>query len=323
MSGNSDYQKKDETAAPVISVVIVHWNTEPELTDCLASLMAAGFPAMEIIIIDNNSDNIDEFAGRPLPSSVRLVRNAGNRGFAPAVNQGLNEARGRYVLLLNPDIQVRGNALQRMVDFLETNGRAAVTGKLCGPDGSFQRYNPSIPTTFAIFARFTLLEPFLRESRQVKNYLMLDMDPSREQFVEQAPGACLMVGRDVLDELGGMDERYPLFFNDVDLSLRLTRSGVRITFLPETEFLHQSQVSLKKMPKATMRAEMNVSAVRFVKEYYGGLKAIMLKAALFADMVVRFSVNTLRFFIGKKGRKELSAAFSGLLRFLYGRSLFD
>ncbi len=229
-----------------LSIVIPSWNTTDLLRACLASVVAADKPETEIIVVDNGSaDGSPDMVEREFPE-VLLVKNDENRGFAGGCNQGMELARGDYVLLLNSDTELRGSVLPRLVDFLrEHPDYAAAAPKLVNPDGSTQRACKRFPSLATALFFGTPLERWWPESPELRRYFMLDWDHEGERDLEQPPAACLLLSRRTLDRVGVFDEDLWLFYNDVDLSRRIARTGLKTRYLSDVEVLHHEGASTK------------------------------------------------------------------------------
>ncbi|MFA6450354.1 MAG: glycosyltransferase family 2 protein [bacterium] len=307
-----------------VSVVIVHWNTETDLANCLNKILDSNLTDYEIIVVDNFSDNIDTIPWRDYKGKARLIRNMRNEGYARATNQGVAVARGEYVLLLNPDVELNAEGVRRMVEAIEDDAMAgAATARLVWPDGGFQRYYTRFPTVAALVARLTILEPALRNTSLVRNYLKTDMDPEIAQRVETAPGACLLIKNSSLERIGPMDERLPLFFNDVDYCIRLRNAGLGIVYEPRAVFVHESQASVKKLDQALWRAELRLSAVRYIRKHHGSLKAFALKWILTKDLIARQAAGAMRKAARERGGADARAGWKGIAMVLKDESLFD
>jgi hypothetical protein len=308
----------------VISIVVVSYNSAEELKTCIGAALSAGIKGAEIIVVDNASEDADSLPRGDWPANVKLIRNSRNEGYARAVNRGFAETRGRFVLLLNPDVVVDGAGLSLMMDALDSDTAAwAAAARLDWPDGRFQRYYTAEPTAAALAARLTILEPLFRNSAVVRNYLKSDMDPDAPQEIETAPGACLMIKKSALEAVGGMDERFPLFFNDVDFSRRLRGAGGKIVYVPGARFAHQMQASVGRMEPALRRAELMLSAVRYVGKYGGRPRAFALKLLFVIDSKLRAAAAALRVLAGRKKRGAFGSAVRAAVMVAFDRSLFD
>ncbi len=203
-----------------LSVIIVNWNTRDHLISCLVSLhetMSQG--DTQVIVVDNASvDGSTQKVRERFPGD-RLVSNGTNRGFAGGVNDGLKLARGEYILILNPDIVLRKGVVDGLITYLE--GHPDVGGimpLLRNEDGSVQKgYVRKIPTLMQVVLFATVLQPWAsRRQRLVQRYLEAPLASSDAVVVEQIPGAFLLTTRRVIDRVGQFDERFRLFFEDVE-----------------------------------------------------------------------------------------------------------
>jgi len=267
------------SAAPELSVVIPSWNTKDYLAACLRTLAAAEKPATEVIVVENGSqDGSLEYLREHHPE-VRLIVNAKNEGFARGSNQGMREARGRYVLLLNTDTEVAPDAVKRLHEFLETHpGYGAVAPRLVHRDGSTQRTVQEFPTLKTALFFSTPLERWLPESRELRRYFMRDWDQESSRDVDQPPAAVLLLRKAVLDQVGLFDEELWLFYNDVDLAKRIRAAGWKTHYLAEAKVLHHVGGSTSKF--ADFVATWQRDRLRYYRKHHGGLGAAWLKACV-------------------------------------------
>ncbi len=231
-------------------VVVVTYNSQAEIGRCLDSLAAAG--AHEVVVIDNAStdDTVSEARSRP---GVRVVANPWNRGFAAAANQGIELVQQDFVLLLNPDTEVRGG-LETLVHACEQPGIAAAGGRLIGPDGQVQagfmvRRLPA-PATLAFEALgINRLWPGNPINRR---YRCVGFDAEQPAEVEQPAGAFLMLRRDAWRALGGFDETFfPLWFEDVDFCKRAAETGYNVCYVPSAVAVHAGGYSVRRLSTAS------------------------------------------------------------------------
>jgi hypothetical protein len=219
-----------------LTIAIVSYNCRDYLRACLASLPAE---IGEVSVVDNaSSDGAAEMVEAEFPA-VALIANRENRGFAAACNQALRSARGRYLLLLNPDTTVSPGALQEMLSFLDSHPRAAAAAcRLANPDGTLQPSVRAFPTPAAVLGMFTVLGclGFFRSA--VRRYRQTDFDYGRESRIEQPMGAALFLRREAWEKAGGMDEGYFLYLEEVDLCRRLFDAGGEIWYNPRCNILH-------------------------------------------------------------------------------------
>jgi GT2 family glycosyltransferase/lipopolysaccharide/colanic/teichoic acid biosynthesis glycosyltransferase len=223
------------------SVVIVSHNSRESLYPCLTTLQR--FPpsaSWEAIVVDNAStDGTPEMVSARFPA-VRLVTNAANLGYSRAVNQGMRLAKGEYFLVLNPDVTTREGSLQNLLDFAESHPEGGLFGaRLLHPDGRLQYSCRSFYTVKVLLLRRTPLGRLFPNSRALREHLMLDYDHLTPRAVDWVLGACMLVRRKVVESVGFMDERFFLYFEDVDWCYRIQRAGWKVFYVPEAVMEHQ------------------------------------------------------------------------------------
>ncbi len=223
-----------------LSIVIVNWNTRDYLVGALKSIYdhAPACP-FEVIVVDNaSSDGSAEAVAERFPQ-VTLVRSTSNEGYAKGNNIGIARATGEFVLLLNPDVIVPEGALDKAVTYLESHRDVGAIGaRQIGPDGRAQRSVRGFPTPVSVAAEALGLSRLFPNSRTLAAYRMGWFTYDREADVDQPMGTFLMIRREALDRVGPMDERFPIFFNEVDWCYRAKTAGYRIVFVPEVTIVH-------------------------------------------------------------------------------------
>ncbi len=262
---------------PVVSIVIVSWNTRGLLVDCLRSLRRSDpTPACEVIVVDNaSSDDTVEVVRRDFPE-VRLIETGMNLGYAAGNNVGIEAARGRHVFLLNSDTEVRPDAIRRLSEFLDAHPEhAAASAKLLNPDGSLQRACMNFPTRLTAVAFDTWFGKRVFK-REVDRYFARDFDHLHSADVLQPPAAALMIRREVLDRFGALVDDLFLFFNDVELCRRLHRLGYRVRFLAEAEIVHHGGASTKLYRDFAL--EWHKNRARYYRLEYGATGFLLAKA---------------------------------------------
>jgi GT2 family glycosyltransferase len=271
---------------PDLSVVIVSWSCRDELADCLASL--AGAPRdveRETIVVDNASaDGTAEMVRERFPD-VRLIANETNRGFAAANNQGIRLARGRNLLFLNPDTVVREGALGELVRTLDRDdGIGACGARLLGADGSTQSSVRSFPTFAALLHQYTPLRMLGVLKGAYRRYRARDFDYGRSADVDALMGAALCVPRRVLDRVGPFDERFFVYFEEVDLCRRIRAAGLRNRFVAEARITHVGGVSASRAPASRYLCR---SMFRYMRKHRGRVRGAFGTVVLWLGMLVR------------------------------------
>lgn len=224
---------------PVISAIIVNYNAGRLLRDCVDSLLASPL-SLEVIVVDNaSSDNsLDSLAGLPL---VRIVKNSVNSGFAAGCNIGTRLAGAERLLFINPDCVVAADALSELMRALAEDGVGMVGGFLVNPDGSEQAGGRrSIPTPWRSFVRaFGLVRFANRWPRLFFDFHMQNQPlPKQPMDVEAISGACMLVKREAVSDVGYWDEGYFLHCEDLDWCMRFRQKDWRILFVPDARIQH-------------------------------------------------------------------------------------
>jgi len=233
-----------------LSVVLVYYKTPGPLLQCLASLAPELMgSSAEVVVVDNDSrDGVTALLADRFPA-VRVRVNPDNQGYAGGVNRGLLETRGEFVLIMNPDCEVRPGAVAALVRYLSTHPRTAIAGpKILNPDGSLEYSARSFPDhlTF-LFNRYSLLHRLFPNNRHSQRYLLSDWDHACERDVDWLSGACLLVRRAAVDRVGPMDEAYFMFNEDVDWCRRMNLAGFSVTYVPDAVVVHHIGASRKRV----------------------------------------------------------------------------
>ncbi len=234
-----------------VAIVIVSYNTCDMLRDCLRCIPAAIQPlTAQVYVVDNNStDGSAEMVAKEYPE-VDLTVNPGNAGFAAANNQALLRASARHVLLLNPDTEAKPGSLRTMVEFLDAHSDAGACGPmLLNTDGSLQKSGARFPTLFSEFVGHAGLWRLAPRWHDLKLRWGRD-DFTQRCEVDQVSGACLMVRSDVMAKVGPLDDRFFMFYEEVEWCLRIKTAGWKVYYIPEAQVTHHWMGSVRKVNKA-------------------------------------------------------------------------
>lgn len=234
-----------------VSVIIVNWNTQEILRDCLKSVYEETRDiSFEVVVVDNaSSDGSVEMVQEKFPQVI-LIENTENRGFAAANNQGMCVARGRYVLLLNSDTIVLDGAIQKTIAFADQHTEAAVVGcKTFYPDGALQRNCFMYPALVnMLLSAFFLNKLFPRNKFFGRERMAWwDLDDVRE--VEVVCGCYALVRSEAIDQVGMMEERLFMYGDDPDWCFRFKKAGWKTLFTPDAEIIHWGGQSTKGMAR--------------------------------------------------------------------------
>lgn len=212
---------------PVVSIIIVSWNVKDLLRQNLSQLFALRDEVpTEVIVVDNASQDGSARMVREAFPWVTWIQNDWNAGFSAAVNEGLQVARGRVVLLLNPDMCVRAGALRRVVDILDARPDIGVVGaRLLAPDGTLVPSVRRDPTRWDQWAILLKLPHLALARRALDRYHATDMDYAVSQAVEQVRGSFVAFRASLTQAIGEYDERFFLWFEDVDFCKRVREAG--------------------------------------------------------------------------------------------------
>lgn len=255
------------------SVIIVNWNTRERLRECLRSVFASdGCISFEVFVADNGSlDGSAEMVTKEYPR-VHLIKNQKNLGFATANNQAIRRANGSHILLLNPDCKLSSGALENMLTFLRGNPKAGVVGgKLCDEEGNLQPSVRRFPDFYSQAAILLKLHKILPNLNSIKKYLAEDFDYSWHGHAHQVMGAFFAVPRQVFSEIGLLDEKFFLWFEEVDFCKRVKMAGYEVCFTPMAEATHSGGASFNQLFSAAKQKIWNKSLSRFMLKHHGVL----------------------------------------------------
>jgi N-acetylglucosaminyl-diphospho-decaprenol L-rhamnosyltransferase len=271
---------------PDLAVVVVNYNAGPFLTRCLASVEAAATEVeVAAVVVDNASS--DDSVDRALHEHprTRMIRNAENRGFAAAANQGIAATDAPLVLLLNPDAEILTGSLDALVRVARERPRAGAIGLLVrNPNGSIQPSARRVPRLGEAIGH-AFLGPFLPRNRWTRSYTMAGWDRSSERQVEWVSGSAMLLRREALDQAGAFDEGYFMYVEDVDLCTRLRRGGWEVRFSPAVEVQHEIGVSARGQER-----RMAMAHSRSIYRYFATWRRgpwILLRPLVWAGLWLR------------------------------------
>ena len=292
---------------PTLSVIIVSWNVRDLLQRALASVFASwgGEPGLEVIVVDNASrDGSVQMLHETFPQ-VRVIANAENRGFPGGNNQGIAAATGDFLLLLNPDTEVLADALPRMVDYLRARPDVGMVGpQLLNADGSVQSSRRHFPTVPVLFLESTWLDKLV--PRKHRRYYYAQNRPDHvTQDVDWITGAAMLTRREVIDRIGGMDEGFFMYSEELDWCKRIKTTGWRVVYFPEARIVHYEGKSSEQVVPAR-HVYFQSSKVRYTRKYHGPIVAETLRGWLLAQYSWQIVVEAAKWLVGH--RRDLRAS---------------
>jgi N-acetylglucosaminyl-diphospho-decaprenol L-rhamnosyltransferase len=259
----------------------------------------AGSLDLELFVIDNASHEFDAAAITAVFPNATVSINDDNRGFAAATNQGLRDARGRYVLLLNPDTRVEPDTVPAMVAYMDARPDVGcATARLVLPDGSLDlACRRAFPTPARSFYRITLLSRLFPRSRRFGQYNLTYLDEHQEAEIDSPCGAFMMVRSEVINQVGLLDERYFMYGEDIDWAFRMKQAGWRVMYTPAAIAHHVKRASSSRARSRTIRAfheAMRIFYRQHYEESYPRLVSWVIYRAIDAREAIELAAHRLR-----------------------------
>ena len=273
---------------PDASVVVVTHNALPWIERCLESVRGE-----EVVVVDNgSSDGSADVVREQLPEA-RVIEQE-NLGLAAGWNRGMEEASGRYFLILNSDAWLTDGSLRRLVAFADQQPDAAIVGpRLLNPDGSLQRSVRGFPTLWRLATEYFFLRKLAPRSRALNAFYAGGFDHQHVREAEFLMGACMLVRREAVDQVGPLDEDFFLFSEETDWAYRFREAGWKVVFFPEAECVHVGGASHGgRMFRENVRGHL-----RFLAKHRGDAYAERARKLLRAATGIRGVL-----FRGERGR---------------------
>ena len=268
------------------SVVTVNYDSWPYTMRCIDSLYETGYGDFEVVVVDN-----DQEAAPEIPHPARLIRNPENVGFARACNQGIAASDGEYVILVNPDTLVKGDFFEGLEKFFGENPRAGIAGpRIVDDEGNLQlSARGELSFVSGLLGRTSLLTRLFPSNPLVGRLFPAAKTPTGPTRVDWVSGACIIVRRRTLEEIGPMDERFFMYFEDADLCRRAWGAGWLVYYLPQVEILHHTGASSHSRLRAIW--DLHKSAFLYHRKHgpYGPLQLYSLLTLL--GLCLRFLVK--------------------------------
>jgi len=303
--------------SPSVDIVIVNWNAGRHLRSCLESIARASqdhFVIHRVVVVDNDSRDGSAEGLDDIAVPMEVIRNSRNMGFAAACNQGASNSRSDYLLFLNPDTRLCPDTLETVTGFLETEDASSIG--ICGvevvdEDGapviSCSRF-PSLRVFFGKMTGLDLVLPQLFPSHHLR-----PSDTRRSRTVDQVIGAFYFVRGDLFTKLDGFDERYFVYFEDLDFALRARQAGARTYFLKEARVFHVGNVSSEQVPASRLYYSLR-SRLLYARRFWSARE---MAALVLLTFTVEFGARIARG-VAHRDLAEVTATMTG-----YGKLLQD
>ena len=273
-----------------LSIIIVNYNVCDKLANCIKSIKdnLIGY-SYEIITVDNNSDECNVKNILLLFPDVKLLKLNENIGFGAANNIAMKNAAGRYFLLINPDITIKDDCIQKLVTFLDENPKIGVVAPvLFKPNGRIDYYYPYFPSMRSII----LLQSGLYNSsrwmkKRTRDYFDFNISKGKAFLVEQAMGACILTRKSIYENIGGFDEAFFLYQEETDYEYRMTKNGWEIMVLPDSVAIHDHHSSTNKLGKMFVGFHWLRSITIFYSKHFNIIQRMILKINMTIFLTLR------------------------------------
>ena len=270
-----------------ISIIIVNWNTRDLLKSCLESVLETIHDiSYEIIVVDNASQDGSVAMLQEKYPEIRLIQNEQNRGFGAANNQAMRIMTGRYALLLNSDAVLTENAVRELFTFMEAHSDAAMAcGQLLSADGSKQNSVASFPNLLTLLMNISLLEYLFPKRYPSKRY-----NHDKPIEVDSCIGACLLVRKKAIDDVGMLDERYFFFFEETDWAYQMRNAGWKVFHVPTAFIYHFQGQSIGRDIQS--RIEFYRSRYQFFRKWKSRPYFIVVRIVIFVRLCVNWLLTS-------------------------------
>ncbi len=283
-----------------LSIIIVNWNVRDLLLRCLEHIpQAVGERSYEVIVVDNASTDGSQALAEGFPH-LRWIQNRDNVGFTRANNQGIAVARGRYLCFLNPDTEPQPGALATLARYLDTHPDVGIVGpQLRYPDGTLQPSRYRFPTLTVALMESTPMAWHWPDNPWSRWYHCAALSPDREHDVDWLNGACLMVRRDVIEQVGAFDEGFFMYSEELDLCKRAKAAGWRVVYVPDAVVVHHEGKSSEQVVVAR-HVHFNRSKVRYFGKHHGRAAATLLRWGLRLQYAAEMLLEGVKWLMGHK-----------------------
>jgi hypothetical protein len=229
-----------------LSIIILNYKTANLAKHCIKNIFALGLNFdYEIIVVDNNSeDKIKEILNEKFENELRsekikFLQTGKNKGMGAGNNAGIKIAKGKYILILNPDVVVLENSIEQMIEFLENNEKIGIVApKFLYPNKDYQPSRYRFPKFYIPAFVRTGLGGLKFGKEKIKKYFMEDVVLEGPHKIDWVRGAAMMIRKNIFDEIGGFDERFFMYLEDTDLCRRFWQNGFEVWYYPESKMIH-------------------------------------------------------------------------------------
>ena len=277
-----------------LSIIIVNWNVKALLAKCLDSILQGSDDlSLEIIVVDSASTDGSVSMIQAQYPTVRVMAQQENIGFTRGNNLALAVAQGRYVLLLNPDTEIIGNMLQQMIAYLEAHPTVGIVGPhTLNTDGTTQSSRRRFPQVWTAFLESTWLQP-LAPKAWLDRYYINDSPDRATLEVDWVQGHALMARRAVYDQIGGLDDGYVMFYEELDWCKRAKSAGWQVVYVGDAQVIHHGGKSTEQA-SARKHILFNQSKIRYFRKHHGIVVAVLLRGFLLAMFAWQWLQEALR-----------------------------
>jgi O-antigen biosynthesis protein len=294
-----------------LSVIIVNYNVKHFLEQCLHSVFRASRNMeIEIFVVDNNSVDGSAHLVKDKFPTVYLIENKKNTGFSKANNQAIRKAKGKYILLLNPDTVVEEDTFEKITGFMDSHPEAGGLGvKMIDGKGNFlPESKRGLPTPWVAFCKMFGLSKLFPNSKKFGHYHLSYLDENEIHEVEVLAGAFMLLRKETLEKVGMLDEAFFMYGEDIDLSYRISLGGYKNYYFPETTIIHYKGESTKKGSLNYVKIFYNAMII-FARKHFSSGKASRFSFLLHLAIWFRALLSILRRLIDKISLPLLDAVF--------------
>jgi GT2 family glycosyltransferase len=298
-----------------LSILIVNTNSGEMLTDCLESIYeTVKTKPFEVIVVDNNSQDGSEDAALKRFPKMRLIKNDFNNWFTGGTNQALEESRGEYLLCLNPDTICHPHAIDGMMKFMEEHSSAGLVGpKLLNGDGTLQPSCRNFLTSRRLILQHIF--PWRKAPNSWRKWAVFEYwDHDETMEVDWIIGACILLPRKAVEEVGLKDEGYPIFHEETDWCYQLRKAGWETWFLHDLEVTHFGSTTVSKLWGKGLVLEFYKGKHRFIRKQYGVLPMLLHRFLLTGLLSLRLAALLVRRIFSRNAdlRQETSVLLKGI-----------